>query len=227
VKEVESIGVGTSGQHGKLGEMGKAGLLGADTTYIHCTTLSDEEIGWATAGKRPEFKTGKNVSETAVKAPSAAGPDPNKVYTLAAGDGPSKGPKNAKVTVLHYFDYQCPFCVKVAPTLEQLLADYPNDVRVVYKMHPCRMHQNAMIAAEAARANAQEVPRDERAAARELPRSRATRSWRSPRTSGSTCRSSRRRSTRTRSRTPSTRTRSKRWTWAPRAPRRRSSTDGS
>jgi cytosine/adenosine deaminase-related metal-dependent hydrolase len=38
------VGVGTSGQHGKLAEMGRAGLLGPDTTYIHCTTLSDEEI---------------------------------------------------------------------------------------------------------------------------------------------------------------------------------------
>jgi cytosine/adenosine deaminase-related metal-dependent hydrolase len=38
------VGVGTAGQHGKLGEMGKAKLLGPDTTYIHCTTLSDEEI---------------------------------------------------------------------------------------------------------------------------------------------------------------------------------------
>jgi len=38
------VGVGTSGMHGKLGEMGKAGLLKDDTTYIHCTTLSDDEI---------------------------------------------------------------------------------------------------------------------------------------------------------------------------------------
>ena len=38
------VGVGTAGQHGKLGEMGTAGLLGPDTTYIHCTTLSDDEI---------------------------------------------------------------------------------------------------------------------------------------------------------------------------------------
>jgi cytosine/adenosine deaminase-related metal-dependent hydrolase len=37
-------GVGFKGQHGKIGEMGKAGLLGSDTTYIHCGTLSDEEI---------------------------------------------------------------------------------------------------------------------------------------------------------------------------------------
>ncbi len=38
------VGVGTAGRHGKLGEMGKAGLLGPDTTYIHCTSLSDDEI---------------------------------------------------------------------------------------------------------------------------------------------------------------------------------------
>jgi cytosine/adenosine deaminase-related metal-dependent hydrolase len=38
------VGVGTAGQHGKLAEMGRAGLLGPDTTYIHCTTLSDDEI---------------------------------------------------------------------------------------------------------------------------------------------------------------------------------------
>jgi cytosine/adenosine deaminase-related metal-dependent hydrolase/ribose/xylose/arabinose/galactoside ABC-type transport system permease subunit len=38
------VGVGTFGQQGKLGEFGRAGLLGPDTTYIHCTTLSDDEI---------------------------------------------------------------------------------------------------------------------------------------------------------------------------------------
>lgn len=38
------VGVGTFGKHGKLQEMGKAGLLGSDTTYIHCTTLNDTEI---------------------------------------------------------------------------------------------------------------------------------------------------------------------------------------
>lgn len=37
-------GVGFKGQHGKIGEMGKAGLLGSDTTYIHCGTLNDEEV---------------------------------------------------------------------------------------------------------------------------------------------------------------------------------------
>jgi 5-methylthioadenosine/S-adenosylhomocysteine deaminase len=38
------VGVGAAGKHFKLGEMGRAGLLGPDTTYIHCCTLSDEEL---------------------------------------------------------------------------------------------------------------------------------------------------------------------------------------
>jgi len=38
------VGVGSAGKAGKLGEMGKAGLLKNDTTYVHCTTLSDDEI---------------------------------------------------------------------------------------------------------------------------------------------------------------------------------------
>ncbi len=38
------VGVGSYGRDGKLQEMGEAGLLGPDTTYIHCTTLNDTEI---------------------------------------------------------------------------------------------------------------------------------------------------------------------------------------
>jgi len=46
--------------------------------------------------------------------------------------------------------------VRVGPTLDKILADYPTDVRMVYKMHPLPMHKNAMPAAQAAlAANAQ------------------------------------------------------------------------
>lgn len=38
------VGVGTFGQHGKVAEAGRAGVLGPDTTYIHCTTLNNEEV---------------------------------------------------------------------------------------------------------------------------------------------------------------------------------------
>jgi len=38
------VGVGSYGQDGRVQEFGEAGLLGSDTTYIHCTTLNDTEI---------------------------------------------------------------------------------------------------------------------------------------------------------------------------------------
>ncbi|MGZ8734895.1 MAG: amidohydrolase family protein [Acidimicrobiia bacterium] len=38
------VGVGSYGRDGKVQEFGEAGLLGPDTTYIHCTTLNDTEI---------------------------------------------------------------------------------------------------------------------------------------------------------------------------------------
>jgi cytosine/adenosine deaminase-related metal-dependent hydrolase len=38
------VGVGTFGKHGKVAALGKTGLYGPDTTFIHCTTLNDEEL---------------------------------------------------------------------------------------------------------------------------------------------------------------------------------------
>jgi protein-disulfide isomerase len=75
-------------------------------------------------------------------------------FALAAGDSPSIGPKDAKVTILHYFDYQCPFCARVVPAIDQIAKDYPDSVRIVFKMHPLSIHPNAVPAAEAAMAAA-------------------------------------------------------------------------
>src|SRR5262249_6993755 len=105
----------------------------------------------------PTLKIAKNVSETQPPAAAAnAGPDPMKVYDIPSAGFPAIGAKDAKVTLLHFYDYQCPFCVRVHPTIEKVLADYPKDVRVVYMQHPLPFHQNAMPAADAVMAaNAQ------------------------------------------------------------------------
>src|SRR5262245_21367853 len=113
--------------------------------------IIDEELKWARDGNRPKFTIGKNVSEASMKAAASnsGGPDPNKKYDIPAGAAPVIGPANAKVTILHAYDYQCPFCVRVHPTMEQLLKDYPKDVRIVYMQHPLSFHQQAGISAEA------------------------------------------------------------------------------
>jgi protein-disulfide isomerase len=86
-------------------------------------------------------------------APAAARPqiDPNKVYTIPVGDTPIEGPKDAKVTIVEFSDYQCPFCSQAEPLMEQVMQAYPKDVKRAYKQFPLTtIHPNAMPASKAA-----------------------------------------------------------------------------
>jgi protein-disulfide isomerase len=62
----------------------------------------------------------------------------------------TRGPQDAKVTIVEFSDFQCPFCGRVEPTLAQIAKEYPNDVRLVWRNQPLPFHPNAMPAAEAA-----------------------------------------------------------------------------
>lgn len=68
---------------------------------------------------------------------------------LVEADGPSKGPDAAKVTIVEFSDFQCPFCRRVIPTIEAVIARYPDDVRLVYRHLPLRSHSRARPAAVA------------------------------------------------------------------------------
>jgi protein-disulfide isomerase len=63
---------------------------------------------------------------------------------------PQKGPADAAVTIVAFSDFECPFCGRVLPTLEQLEKDYGNKIRVVWRNQPLPFHQSAMPAAQAA-----------------------------------------------------------------------------
>ncbi len=66
-------------------------------------------------------------------------------------DGPSKGPADAAVTIVEFSDFQCPYCQRALPTINEILEKYPEDVRVVYRHLPLdRIHKSARGAAEAA-----------------------------------------------------------------------------
>lgn len=65
----------------------------------------------------------------------------------------SKGSATAKHTIVEYSDFQCPSCAAYYPLLKRLVAENPNDVRLVYRFFPLRtLHQNAQKSAEAAQA---------------------------------------------------------------------------
>ncbi len=78
-------------------------------------------------------------------------PDPAAVYNLPLDPNlPAKGPANALVTIAMVADFQCPFCSRVLPTVEQIERHYGNDVRIVWMNNPLPFHQNALPAAELA-----------------------------------------------------------------------------
>jgi len=74
--------------------------------------------------------------------------EPPKVEVAATG--PSKGPEGAKVTIVEFSDFECPYCVRAEATVKEVLAAYGDKVRLVYRDYPLPNHAKAPKAAEAA-----------------------------------------------------------------------------
>lgn len=76
--------------------------------------------------------------------PESEPPAPSKPVVFDDLKGkPLQGPEKAKVTIVEFSDFHCPFCARVIPTLKQLLAAHPKDVQLVWRHHPLSMHVGA------------------------------------------------------------------------------------
>ncbi len=90
-------------------------------------------------------------SVAAAPAPSAAAaPSPAAKQDIKIGDAPVLGPASAKVTVVAFSDFQCPFCSRAVPTLKAIEDQYKGKIRVAFKNNPLPFHDHAHLAAEAA-----------------------------------------------------------------------------
>lgn len=87
----------------------------------------------------------------------------NTTYDVVSSTSPSLGPVTAPVTVVEFGDFQCPFCKEAEPILKQVLAKYPEAVRLIFRNLPLGdVHPEAIAAAEAAAcAHAQDKPGDQ------------------------------------------------------------------
>lgn len=55
-----------------------------------------------------------------------------------------RGPKDAPVTIIEYSDLECPFCKQFHPTINQLLKEFPTQVRWVFRHFPIvQLHSKA------------------------------------------------------------------------------------
>ena len=75
---------------------------------------------------------------------------PELVAKMAEGDAPGFGPADAKVVMLEFSDFECPYCSEAAKTVEALRKRYGKTVRFVFRQFPLSIHKGSALAAEAA-----------------------------------------------------------------------------
>jgi protein-disulfide isomerase len=86
----------------------------------------------------------------------AGEPAPTDVFKAEVKGAPVKGAKDALVTIVQFSDFQCPFCSRVEPTIDQVMKEYAGKVRVAWRNLPLPFHNNAKPAAIAAAAAQQQ-----------------------------------------------------------------------
>ena len=97
---------------------------------------------------------GRAFAEAARDAVKNAQPPatPDQVFKVLLGGSAQKGDADAKVTIVEFSDFQCPYCGRGNATMQQVEKAYGKDVRVVFKHNPLPMHPDAPFAAKAAMA---------------------------------------------------------------------------
>jgi len=89
------------------------------------------------------------TARAAAPAPTQ-GLDPSKRYDIAVDGSPVRGAESPKVTIIEFSDFQCPFCGRVEPTLDQVIEEYGDKVQIAFKHMPLHFHAKAPAAHAAA-----------------------------------------------------------------------------
>lgn len=135
---------GTLGVQGTPAFLVNGRFIGGAFPFEWFKEIIDKEI--AGTGSDDITTYSKNLQDVAVQKAF----DPKKKEVVLAPEDPVKGPANAKVTIVEFSDFQCPYCLQAYATVKQIMDAYPNDVKFVYKQFPLNsIHPQAQKAAEA------------------------------------------------------------------------------
>ncbi|MDO8621823.1 MAG: DsbA family protein [bacterium] len=114
----------------------------------------------AIKGKTPESAAPTNVAAAPAAAPSAPTepPPPAGPVNITVSDSDHiRGSKDAKVTIVEWSDFQCPFCSRFHPSVVRAVQEYPGKVRWIYRHFPLdSIHPNARPSAEASECAAEQ-----------------------------------------------------------------------
>jgi protein-disulfide isomerase len=114
-------------------------------------TVIDEELAKAEALVKDKGIAPDKVYDELIKDGKVFEPLEEQVFKLEIGDaGGMKGSKGAKIQIVEFSDFQCPFCSRVSAPLEEVKKHYGDDAVIVFKHFPLSFHKEAMGAAMAA-----------------------------------------------------------------------------
>ncbi len=163
IKWAQEVGLDVERFKKDLDDPALARYVDADAAYASSVGANGTPTffinGFELGGAQPFFRfkqiidaelAGKPIPGDAPQRPRPSAP-PSKV-NIQIGNAPSWGPANAKVTIVEFSDFECPFCSRGATTVEQLKKDYAGKIRVVFKHLPLSFHRNAKPAAVASMA---------------------------------------------------------------------------
>ncbi|MBW1811513.1 MAG: thioredoxin domain-containing protein [Deltaproteobacteria bacterium] len=89
--------------------------------------------------------TSKPVTANKPK-PGRPADDPDRIYQIPANESYWTGSHNPRVTIVVFSDFCCPYCNRGAKTLIEVLENYPQQVRIIFKHHPLTSHKDAFLA---------------------------------------------------------------------------------
>jgi protein-disulfide isomerase len=135
-------------------------------TGLHDSTIKGAkegtlEVGEGPAAQKVSFIASPDLRYAVFGTVEDVSVDPSKavMQKISLKGEPAKGPATAKVTIVEYSDFQCPFCSKGYQTIEkQVLKDYGDKVRFYYKHYPLPFHPWAKPGAIAAECAKQQKP---------------------------------------------------------------------
>jgi protein-disulfide isomerase len=103
------------------------------------------------------LRAGKNENDAIAAAKASKwgqGPQPSKLLedpvVIPTAGSPERGPAGAKLTLVEFSDFQCPYCSLAVAKLNAVLAAYPAKARLIFKQFPLDTHSQAGLAAAAA-----------------------------------------------------------------------------
>jgi protein-disulfide isomerase len=117
----------------------------ADPQCQYSTGMAKIIIDQIKAGKSPDEALQAAIASK--WGPAKLLDDPVKIPVSGA---PVTGPADAKITIVEFSDFQCPYCAAAVPQIRDILKAYPTQVKLIFKQFPLEEHPQADLAATAA-----------------------------------------------------------------------------